>query len=298
MGDEKRRKRRLARLFRAESLKTQTEVAAEMGVDRTVQAHYEDGRCVPPREHLEQLAASARLTVAAGEEILELSDTLRQPRLRQGRGAEDLLAELGDTSHAQRAWQRFLRLRLPDPPPMAEDRMRAREQLAQLKGLTESQRLGVVRVALEFQTWALAEQAVKASAEAADLREARAWARLAVEIARSVRGTEAWRNRVQGFALNQEARVLEAAADRAATAERATRLWRAGADPDGLLGAGGGLGKAPGTRLSSVITGFPRVYAARPFFDHGRDPRRIGWDLLRGVPLTAVRRKNGRASKG
>jgi hypothetical protein len=135
------------------------------------------------------LAACARLTVAAGEEILDLADTLRQPRLRQGRGAEDLLAELGDTCHPHRAWQRFLRLRLPDPPLAGEDRALAREQLALLKDLTEDQRLGAVQVAWELQTRALAEEAAQAADEATqagDLREARAWAALADEIARRV----------------------------------------------------------------------------------------------------------------
>jgi len=231
--------RRLARLFRAESLLSQSAVEEETGIDRSDLANYEAGRKTPPREHLERLASTARMTVAAGEEVLELAEALRRPRLRQGRGAEDLLAEMGDTCHAHRAWQRFLRLRLPDPPPVAEDREQAREQLALLKDLTENQRMAVVRVAWDFQTWALAEQAAQASAEADDLREARAWARLAVEIAKTIRGSDAWRNRVQGFALTQEARVLEAAGDRTARAvsEEARKLWNAGEDPGGLLAA-------------------------------------------------------------
>lgn len=232
------RERRLARLFRADSLKTQEEVAEDTGIDRSTLAHYESGKIPPSREHLARMAASARLTVASGEELLKLADALREPRLRSGRGADDLIADLGDTCHAHRAWQRFLRLRLPDPPPTAGDRERAREQLALLKDLPERHRLGVVRVAWEFQTWALVEQAVQVSRDAENPDEARAWATLAVEVARWVRGAEAWRNRVQGFALAQEARVLQAAGDgnAAAVSEEAGRLWDAGEDPAGLLG--------------------------------------------------------------
>jgi transcriptional regulator with XRE-family HTH domain len=198
------RKRRLARLFRAESLLTQTQVEESTGIDRVTMAHYESGRDVPTPEHLELLATAARLTVDAGEELLDLSDTLRRPRRRAGREAGDLLAELGDTRHAHQAWRRFLSLRLPDPVPAPEDRNQAREQLDRLRDLPESQRLSVVRVALDFQTWALAEQAVEASAQAADPGEARAWAKLAAEVARRVRGPEAWRNQVQALALDQQ----------------------------------------------------------------------------------------------
>lgn len=231
------RERRLARLFRAESLLTQTQVEERSGIDRVTLAHYESGRFTPPPEHLERLAAVARMTVAGGEELLELSDRLRRPRRRAGREAEALLEELGDTCHAHRAWRRFLSLELPVPVPAPEDRVRAREQLDVLRALPESQRLSVARVALEFQTWALAEQAVEASATAAGPQEARFWAALAVEIARRIRGPEAWRNRVQGYALAQEARVLQAAGEKnaAAVAEEAARLWNAGEDPQGLL---------------------------------------------------------------
>jgi transcriptional regulator with XRE-family HTH domain len=238
------RERRLARLFRAESLKSQTEIEAETGIDRADLANYEGGKKIKPSpEHLALLAASAQLTVAAGEQILELSDTLRQARQRPGRGAGELFAELEETGYGQRAWERFLRLRLPDPPPSAEDRTGAREQVELLKELSGEQRQAVVRVVRELRTWALAEQAVEisaAAAEAGDLSQARVWAGLAVDLARTVSGTNAWRNRMQGFALAQEARVLKAAGDRRAPAvlAEARKLWHAGADPGNLLAAG------------------------------------------------------------
>lgn len=84
------RERRLARLFRAESLRTQSEFADETGIDRSTVAHYESGKDTPTPRHLERMAACARLTIAAGEEVLELVDTLRRPRVRQGLGIDDL----------------------------------------------------------------------------------------------------------------------------------------------------------------------------------------------------------------
>ena len=176
------RGRRLARLFRSEALLTQGEVEERTGIDRVTVGHYESGRWKPTRAHLELLAKVAGMMVADGEEILKTSDALRAPRRRQGRAAVDLIADLGDTCHAHRAWQRFLRLRLPDPEPAPEDRQRVEGQLAILKDLSESERLALVRVALDFQTHALAEEAERASRDAANPKEARAWARLAAAI--------------------------------------------------------------------------------------------------------------------
>ena len=101
-----------------------------------------------------------------------------------------------------------------------------------------------MRVNEDYQTCSLAERVAKASAEAIaarDLREVRAWAALAVEIAKRVRGTDAWRNRIQGFALAHQAQVMKAAGDGEAAAEareEARRLWRDGADPERILDGG------------------------------------------------------------
>ena len=174
-----------------------------------------------------------------GEQILGLYETLQRRRLRQGRDVDDLLAGLVEDlrNRSRLLMERLRRLPLPGETPSPEDRSTAVERMAVLRTLDEPTRLLLVKVDVDFQTWALAEQAVQASAEAHDLHEARAWARLAVEIAKTIRGSDAWRNRVQGFALTQEARILEAAGDRtaAAVSEEARKLWNAGEDPGGLL---------------------------------------------------------------
>lgn len=235
-----KRKRRLVRLFRAESLKTHSQFSDEIGIDRGTLAHYESGRDTPTPGHLERMAASARLTIAAGEEILELVDTLREPRVRQGRGAEDLFAELGEAHHARHAWQRLLRLRLPDRPPAAEDRLQAREQLAILKDMTEEERLGAVRAAWQLQTWALCVEVVEESRTTAlqDLPAAAAWGRLAAEIAERVQGPRSWCDRIQALAAALGADILQASGkvkEARADFERAKALWHAGSDPGQLL---------------------------------------------------------------
>jgi transcriptional regulator with XRE-family HTH domain len=106
--------RRLARFFRAESLKTQAEIEEETGIDRVTLAHYESGRMTPPPHHLVLLARCAGLTVESGEQILAHSDNLRQPRRRPG-PAEDAAALFTgpDAEDNRRAWERLLRLRRP-----------------------------------------------------------------------------------------------------------------------------------------------------------------------------------------
>jgi hypothetical protein len=142
-------------------------------------------------------------------------------------------------TRGERLFERLQSLPLPVKAPSPEDRLQATEKMATLLELDVPTRRLLVKVNEDFQTWALAERAAQTSAEAAsrDLREARAWAELAVEIAKRVRGTEDWRNRVQGFALGQQAHVMKAAGDGdgAEAAEEAKRLWDAGSDPDRIL---------------------------------------------------------------
>jgi tetratricopeptide (TPR) repeat protein len=101
----------------------------------------------------------------------------------------------------------------------------------------------VVRVAEEFQSWALCERvcAVSTGEASRNVERAAAWARLAEEIADRVRGPEPWRNRLQGYALAHSANVLRVAGDLKASEtafERAWRLWQAGSDPEGVLDPG------------------------------------------------------------
>lgn len=235
------RNNRMARLFRAISGKSQDQFAKDTGIHPVTIADIERGKDKAGARQLELMARDVGLRVEDGEEILQFSDTLRKQRVRLSGNPEDPFAGLDETlrTRGQRLFERLLSLPLPVPPPSPEDRLQTTEKMATLLELDVPTRSLLVRVCESYQTWALAEHAVEVSAAAAsrDLAEARAWADLAVEIAKRVRGTKGWRKRVQGFALAQQARVMKAAGDEegAKVAEEAKRLWDAGSDPDRIL---------------------------------------------------------------
>lgn len=239
------RNQRMARLFRAISGKTQEQFGNDTGIHPVTIADIERGKEKPGPRHLELMARDVGLSAADGEELLQFSDTLRKQRVRLGSNPKDFFSGLDETlrTRGERLFQRLLSLPLPGKDPKPEDRPQAAEQMAIQLELDEPTRSLLVRVTESYQTWALAERVAQASLEAVaqDLREARAWAALAVEIAKRVRGTDGWRKRVHGFALAHQARVMKAAGDgEAAEAafEEAKKLWQAGADPDELLDGG------------------------------------------------------------
>jgi hypothetical protein len=232
-------KMRLLRIFWALSGKTEEEFAQDIGIDP---AALELGGPLPNPVQLERAAAEAGITVSNGEELLSYADTLRRPRLRVGRGAEDIFDEIAETAraHARATYQRLLRLPLPEREPKPEDRLEASKQLKDLKGLPAPVRSSVVKVGRELQSWALCVAAAEESANlsAGDLEQATAWARLAQEIAELVRGPEVWRNRLRGLAAAHMARILKISGQRKeseAAFKQAKKLWRTGADPYNLL---------------------------------------------------------------
>lgn len=112
-----------------------------------------------------------------------------------------------------------------------------------LRGVPEEIRLEVVRVAEEFQSWALCERVCAESVTEAsrEVRRSAALARLAQEIAERVPGPEEWQSRLRGYAGAHVANALRVAGDlRSADAafESAKRLWHGGADPAALLDPG------------------------------------------------------------
>jgi transcriptional regulator with XRE-family HTH domain len=230
----------LARLFRALSGATQKDFGRKAGIHPELLVKYEMGRVAPGPEHLDRLAKAAGLTVEAGDQLLELAEARRRPRLRTGRGVDDGLTE--PLSALLSSFQeRLLALPPPVPTPRAEDRKRAREQWAFLKDLPDDQARMVVAVALEFQSWALVERVCEESVLAAPQDPGRAvfLAGLAREIASRVRGPEGFPERVQGFACAHEAQALRAAGEPGLAEDvfrEARRLWDAGSDPDNLLG--------------------------------------------------------------
>lgn len=239
-----KREHSLARVLRALSGLTQAEIAEEIGVHVSLIGQIEQGQVLPSAEVLKGMATAAGLTVAEGEEILALADTLRKKRRRQGLGIEDLLDEAADAvrSQIQSSFRRLLTLPLPGDPPQPDDRREAAELFERLKTLDATIRSTVVQLSSSFQVWALCEKACDESLrETASAEEATGWARLAQEIAERVRGTESWRNRLQGYAAAHAAKALQATGDTQGASvarEESIRLWDAGSDPDGLLDAG------------------------------------------------------------
>jgi transcriptional regulator with XRE-family HTH domain len=227
---------RLARLFRALTNKTQQELADELGIGKGTLTQIEAGTLKPSSELLDRMAECVGITVEQGDELLQLYDTQSRARQRSGRDPEALFADLGEPlrTRANRAFQRLLTLRLPDTPPRAEDRIPAKELFANLKELTPDQRLAVVRIATEYQTWAVCELAVEKSLAG----DAVVWAELAVEISEYVGGTKEWQNRVRGYAMAARARALLGVGKAKAAAgmsKEAWKLWGAGVDAEGLL---------------------------------------------------------------
>jgi tetratricopeptide (TPR) repeat protein len=231
----------MVRVFRALSGKSQRKFGQATGVHPNLIADYEEDKVEPSDEHLERLARGADLTVSAGDQILRFADALRTPRQRTGQGIEELVGPIVTVASA--AYQRLLRLPLPEDTPKAEDRQRAKELWLVLADLDEGQQLAMVQADRDFQNWALAELVAEASVEQAsrDLDIAASRARLAREIADRVRGPEGWCNRVRGYAAALGPNVLRVAGEwESAEAGflQAQRLWDAGSDPAGVLDPG------------------------------------------------------------
>lgn len=194
------RKVLLARLLRALSGKSQKALAKELGVHRSLVGHFERGRVEPAREDLERLAAGAGITLVQSEEILRLYQAFRRCGDARGRNAEEVLDDL---AHSFRALAETIYLRVLHLPlaeaPSSSDREQAEELWERLEAAPEATRADIVRVAREFQSWALCERLCAESATEAsrDVKRSASLAQLALEIAEHVPGPEGWRNRVR-----------------------------------------------------------------------------------------------------
>lgn len=197
-----RQKDVLSRLLRALSGKSQKAFAHDLGVHPSLVGHFESGRVIPAREDLERLAAGAGITLFQAEEILRLYEAFRRssPAVRNG-AVEEALDDLAQALRAlaETIYRRVLLLPLPGEPSPA-DHERAEELWRRMEPLPDASRTALVRVAREFQSWALYERIrAESTAEASrDPRRAAALARLAQEIAERAPGPDGWRDRVQG----------------------------------------------------------------------------------------------------
>lgn len=134
-----------------------------------------------------------------------------------------------------------------DEYPQAADleaaRWLAKVKLVYLKQLEQPDRLPIVKSSREMQSWAVCEQVAEEAVQAGskNLEEAFHWARIALWIARRVKGPEGWRTRLRGYAAAVFANALRVAgrlkaADQAM--KKARKLWMAGFDPDHVLDPG------------------------------------------------------------
>ncbi len=240
-----RQKDLLTCLLRALSGKSQKASAYDLGVHPSLIGHFENGRVTPGREDLERLAAGAGITLYQAEEILRLYEAFRRSPDYSRTGSPG--ATLDDMAQTLRAlaetiYRRVLRLPLPGEPSPA-DRERAEELWTRMEPLPQVARSALVRVAREFQDWALCEKVcAEALAEAPrDTWQASVLARLALDIAERVPGPDGWRDRVMGYAMAHLADILRASGDMEGAMvafATARRLWHAGSDPAAVLDPG------------------------------------------------------------
>ncbi len=138
---------------------------------------------------------------------------------------------------------------LPEPdgyPETTSDweaaRWHARALWKQLRDMPMDQRTAAVKQG-RYRSWALVELLCEESAVEAsrDLDRAAGLARLAVDVAETVRAPDAWRRRVLGYARAHVANVLRVRGrlkDAEQALDEAFRLWDAGSDPLGVLDPG------------------------------------------------------------
>jgi tetratricopeptide (TPR) repeat protein len=240
-----RRENLKARLLRAVSGKTQEQLGEEIGDPPGIIGQVEQGKLLARPDYLARLAANEGITVADAEDLLRRYETLRTSRRRRGQSAGDLLEGLAEDlrSHTWESYERLVMLPLPASDPRAEDRQRAAELFYRLVSLSPEERLAVVGLEEEFQSWALCEKVCHASEREAsrDIEVAAAWADLAKEIAERVRGPEGFPRRVRGYAGGHCANVQRVLGDLKpswAAFVEAKRLWISGSDPLGLLDPG------------------------------------------------------------
>lgn len=131
----------------------------------------------------------------------------------------------------------------PLPADLAAHRFRAGEQLERLKTLPAEHRVGVIREAVELQTWALCERMCEESTRQAarNVEDALAWAQLSQKVAALVGGPEGWVHRLLGYALAHVANAMRVGGELKTAEtilEEAKHRWEDGADPDSVLDPG------------------------------------------------------------
>ncbi len=228
---------------------TGRELEAASGLPARSVSLYEVGERRLTRERLETLVAAMGFGVeeidflllgfgpaAEAPEAAPASPV--DPTAEEARQVRQLAAQLGRVAADLTGSHVLKRLRARRAH---QDRQRAAGLWARLKKATPAERLLLVESAQEFQLWALAERLCEESADAASDRADRALelARLAHRVAElAPEGVEAWRSRLEGYALAFVANAQRVGGTLPIAEEtfvRAWKLWNAGAGT-GLLG--------------------------------------------------------------
>ena len=227
---------------------TGRELAAASGVSPRSVSLYEVGERRLTRERLDALVAAMGFGVEEIDVLLlglgpaaEAPDAAPaspvDPTAEEARQVRQLAAQLGRMAADLAGSHLLKRLRARRA---RQDRQRAAGLWARLRKATPTERLLLVESAQEFQLWALAERLCHESEDAASDRADRALelARLAHRVAElSPEGSDAWRSRLEGYALAFVANAQRVGGTLPIAEEtfvRAWQLWRAGADM-GLL---------------------------------------------------------------
>ena len=227
---------------------TGQDLADASGTSDKMISRYESGQRPPSRERLEALAAAMGYGTEAIDLVLlavkgaavgpDASHSPVGPTPGELRKARETAARVGVAAVdvTERLLVQQLRAR------RARKARRQAERLwAQLQRQPPTKRRLLVEKAREFQTWALAERLCHASGEAASDRADHALelAGLGCRVTELASGKEAWRSRLQGYALAFLANARRVAGDLPGAEEtfaRAWKLWQTGAIADpGLL---------------------------------------------------------------
>ena len=224
--------------------------AKQVGLSAAQVSLYRHGISIPRPQTMARMADGVGLPLEWVEAMTADSMFLRGRRTGPAgdRAGDDSAATLARHLVGQLAPQiAALRSEAPEPPPLppsleqaATDREEAARRWALIEPLTAAERSSIVLEIPGFQSWALVERLCAQSTAAIEKpAEAVALARLAVKLARRVRTTQGFRDRLMGYALLHSAAALTSTNDlpRAREARaRGKRLFDAGrAEDPGLL---------------------------------------------------------------
>jgi transcriptional regulator with XRE-family HTH domain len=222
---------------------TQKELAEVTGIPANLISDYERGRKKLSRERLDSLVEvmglqPAKAVSAAMKFLQEGEEKEAAPASPESRYIEAVAAESG---RLMASFTRSLLTLLTSQGQALEARQQARALWARLKRRDAAQRKVLVEKVAEFRNWALSEllceESIKAAGDSAD--RALELADLALRVAELVSGSEAWRQRLQGYAWAHRGNAWRVKGDLPKAREAFGKfqiLWRNGANGDsGLL---------------------------------------------------------------